>query len=51
MDVLADGIKDLTLWYMLFADDIVMCGTRRWEIKKKVEERRRVADDIEAEDQ
>ena len=27
MDVLARGIKDLSPWCMLYADDIVLCGT------------------------
>ena len=27
MDVLARGIKDLSPWRMLYADDIVLCGT------------------------
>ena len=29
MDMLACGIKDLSSWCMLYADDIVLCGTRR----------------------
>ena len=28
MDVLARGIKDISPWCMLYADDIVLCGTR-----------------------
>ena len=38
MDVLACGIKDLSPWCMLHADDIALCGTRREEVKKKLEE-------------
>ena len=34
MDVLACGIKDLSPWCMLHADDIVLCGTRREEVDK-----------------
>ena len=41
MDVLAWGIKDLSPWCMLYPDDIVMCGTRREEVEKKLEECRR----------
>ena len=37
MDVLACGIKDLSRWCMLYADDIVLCGTRRVEVEKKLE--------------
>ncbi len=37
MDVLACGIKDISLWCMLCADDIVLCGTRREEVEKKLE--------------
>ena len=29
VDVLACGIKELSQWCMLYADDIVLCGTRR----------------------
>ena len=28
MDVLARGIKDISPWCMVYADDIVLCGTR-----------------------
>ena len=38
MDVLACGIKDLSRWCMLYADDIVLCGTGREEVEKKLEE-------------
>ena len=43
MDVLARGIKDL--WCMLYADYIVMCGTRRHVVEKKLEESRRAMED------
>ena len=36
MDVLACGIKDLSLWCMLYADEIVLCGTRREVVEKKL---------------
>ena len=38
MDVLACGIKSLSRWCMLYDDDIVLCGTRREEVEKKLEE-------------
>ena len=41
MDVLACAIKDISLWCMLYADDIVFCDTRREEVEKKLEEWRR----------
>ena len=45
MDVLAHGIKDLSPWCMLYADDIVLCGTRREVVEKKLEEWRRAMED------
>ena len=36
MDVLAHGIKDLSTWCRLYADDIVLCGTRREVVEKKL---------------
>ena len=41
MDMLACGIKDLSPWCMLYADDIVLCGTRKEEVEKKLGELRR----------
>ena len=38
MDVLACWIKDISPWCMLYADDIVLCGTRSEVIEKKLEE-------------
>ena len=37
VDVLARGIKDLSPLCMLYADDIVLCGTRREVVEKKLE--------------
>ena len=34
MYVLARGIKDISPWCMLYADDIVLCGTRSEVVKK-----------------
>ena len=45
MDVLACGIRDLSPWCMLYADDIVLCGTRREEVEKKLEGWRRAMED------
>ena len=45
MDVLAHGIKDRSPWYMLYADDIVLCGTRREVVENKLEEWRRAMED------
>ena len=47
MDVSACRIKDLSPWCMLYADDIVLCGTIREEVEKKLEEWRRAMDDRE----
>ena len=46
VDVLAHGIKDLSPWCMIFADDIVLCNTRREEIEKKLEEKRRALEGL-----
>ena len=45
MDVLARGIKDLSPWCMLYADDIVLCGTSSEVVEKKLEEWRRARED------
>ena len=45
MDVLARGIKDLSGWCMLYADDIVLSGTRSEVVEKKLEEWRRAMED------
>ena len=45
MDVLACGIKELSLWCMLYADDIVLCGTSSDVVEKKLEEWRRAMED------
>ena len=37
MDVSACGIKDISPWCMLYADDIVLCGTRRVEVENKLD--------------
>ena len=45
MDVLAHGIKDISPWCMLYAGDIVLCGTRSEIVEKKLEEWRRALED------
>ena len=45
MYVLARGIKDISPWCMLYADDIVLCGTRSEVVEKKLEERIRAMED------
>ena len=45
IDVLARGIKDLSPWCMLYADDIVLRGTRREVVENKLEEWRRAMED------
>ena len=45
MDMLACGIKDQSPWCMLCADDMVLCGTRREEVEKKLEDWRRAMED------
>ena len=45
MDVLARGIKDISPWCMLYADDIVLCGTRSEVVENKLEEWRRAMED------
>ena len=44
-DGLARGIKDIPPWCMLYADDIVLCGTRSEVVEKKLEEWRRAMED------
>ena len=44
MDVLARRIKDISLWCMLYADNIVLCGTKREVDEKKLEEWRRAVE-------
>ena len=38
MDVMGRGIKHQPPWCMLFANDIIMCITRRYHIERKLEE-------------
>ena len=45
MDVLARGIKDISPWCMLYADDIVLCGIRSEVVENKLEEWRRARED------
>ena len=45
MDVLARRIKDISPWCTLYADDIVLCGTRSEVVENKLEEWRRAMED------
>ena len=45
MDALARGIKDLSPWCILYADDIVLFGTRRDVVENKLEYWRRAMED------
>ena len=45
MDVMAHGIEDLSPWCMLYADDIVLCGTRSEVVEKKLEAWRRAMEE------
>ena len=38
LDVMVRGIKEQPPWCMLFADDIVLCSTRRDHVERKLEE-------------
>ena len=43
--VLARGIKDISPWCMLYADDIVLYGTRSEVVENKLEEWRKAMED------
>ena len=45
LDVMGRGIKEQPPWCMLFADDIVMCSTRRDHVERKLEEWRRAMEE------
>ena len=45
MDVLGRGIKERPPWCMLFADDIVLCSTRREEVEMKLGEWRKAIEE------
>ena len=45
MDVLARGMKDTPPLCMLYADDIVLCGSRSEVVKKRLEEWRRAMEE------
>ena len=45
LDVFTSWINDLSPWCMLYADDIVCCGTRRVDVEKKLEEWRRAMEE------
>ncbi|XP_068227988.1 uncharacterized protein [Palaemon carinicauda] len=41
MDAVTQGIRDQSPWCMLFADDVILCRTRREVIEEILEEWRR----------
>ena len=45
LDVMGPGIKEQPPWCMLFADDIVLCSTRRDHVERKLEEWRRAMEE------
>ena len=45
LDVMMRGIKEQPHWCMLFADDIVLCSTRKDHEERKLEERRRAMEE------
>ena len=45
LDVMGRGIKEQPPWCMLFADDIVLCRTRRNNVERKLEEWRRAMEE------
>ena len=45
MDVISNGIRDPAPWCMLFADDIVICCTNRFNVEMKLEQWRRALED------
>ena len=45
MDVVARNIKEQSPWSMLFADDVVLCSTRRDEVETKLEQWRKAMED------
>ena len=45
LDVMGRGIKEQSPWCMLFADDIVLCSTRKYHVERKLEEWRRAIEE------
>ena len=45
LDVMGRGIKEQPHWCMPFADDIVLCSTRRDHVERKLEEWRRAMEE------
>ena len=45
LDVIRRGIKEQPPWCMLFADDTVLCSTRRDRVERKLEEWRRAMEE------
>ena len=44
MDRLTDGVRQESLWIMMFADDIVICGESREQVEENLERLRYVMD-------
>ena len=45
LDVMGRGIEEQPPWCMLFADDIVLCSSRRYHVERKLEEWRRAMEE------
>ncbi|XP_068207564.1 uncharacterized protein [Palaemon carinicauda] len=41
MDVVTQGIRDQSPWWMLFADDVILCSTTQEVVEEKLEEWKR----------
>lgn len=52
MDVIAEEVKEVPPWNLMFADDMALCGKRREEVEKRTEDWQQVMEErgnVEAE--